>query len=316
MEKNIQPQKHWNIDNIPNQNGKTVLITGGSSGIGLACTKALASKGAEIIILGRNKEKGATAINSIKNIVPNAKVEFQPLNLGDLSKINVFVNNITGRLEKLDILINNAGIMMPAKRELTADGFESQFGVNYLSHFALTGLLLPLLKRTSGVRVVTLTSFPAGNIQINFDNLQAEKKYNPSLAYMQSKLAALIFALHLQRISEKNKWGITSVCSHPGLSATNLVNKESGSNTTMMAFLRFIFALFPSIRQSSENGALPTLYAATDPAAEGGMLYGPDGFMELKGHPKLTKINAKAYDLPIVEQLWSISEKLTKVSYK
>jgi NAD(P)-dependent dehydrogenase (short-subunit alcohol dehydrogenase family) len=195
--------KYWNIDNIPNQNGKIALITGGFSGIAFACAKALAAKGAEIIILGRNKERVATAVNNIKSIAPNAKIEFQPLNLGDLSHINAAANTITGKLKKLDILINNAGIMMPAKRELTVDGFESQFGVNYLSHFALTGLLLPLIKTTSGARVVTLTSFSYGNPQIKFDNLQAEKQYNPLSTYMQSKLADIIFAVHLQRLSEK-----------------------------------------------------------------------------------------------------------------
>ncbi|MDR1570271.1 MAG: SDR family oxidoreductase [Oscillospiraceae bacterium] len=314
MDKTIQPEKNWDARKIASQGGKVALITGGTGGLGFADAKALASKGAKVIIIGRNQEKGAGAVRRIKEIDTNADISFFSVDLGNLSAIKAFAEQMNGQLSRLDILINNAGIMMPAERKLTTDGFELQFGTNYLAHFALTGELLPLLRKTEGARVVTLATLP-GKYSIDFNNLQSENHYSAWVSYGQSKLAELIFALHLQRLSERNKWGISSMGAHPGLSATDLITKQAGSNTGMVAGMRVMFRIFPFMRQPADKGALPTLFAATSPYAVGGMHYGPNGFGETSGYPTLAKINPQAQDVQIAERLWSVSEELTKISY-
>ncbi|MDR1539282.1 MAG: SDR family oxidoreductase [Clostridiales bacterium] len=314
MDKTNQPEINWDSSKMASQKGKVALITGGTGGLGFADAKALALKGAKVIIIGRNQKKGSEAIERIKKIDANSDVSFFPVDLGNLSAIKSFADQMNKQLYRLDILINNAGVMMPAKRQLTADGFELQFGTNYLSHFALTGEVFPILKKTDGARVVTIATLP-GRYRIDFDNLQSEKRYSAWVAYGQSKLAELIFALHLQRLSERNKWGISSMAAHPGLSVTDLVTEQAGSNTGMMAVMRAMFRIFPFMRQTADKGSLPALFAATAPKAIGGMHYGPNGFGEMSGYPALAKINSQAKDVQIADRLWSISEKLTRISY-
>lgn len=314
MEKAIQPEKKWNTNKIANQTGKIAIITGGTGGVGFADAKALASKGAKVILLGRNPQKGKEAVSKINQMYKDAEVSFYSVDLGNLAEVKSFGKKMCQQLDRLDILINNAGVMMPKQRTLTSDGFELQFGTNYLAHFALTSELLPLLKKTKGARVVTLGTLP-GNFSIDFENLQAEKSYSAWTAYNQSKLAEIIFALHLQRLSEQNNWGISSMGAQPGLVATGLVTKEAGSDTTLMAIGRVIFKIFPFVRQTADKGALSTLYAATDPHAKGGVLYGPNGMGEVSGYPRLGKINKEAKDLKIAQRLWDISLNLAKVKY-
>jgi NAD(P)-dependent dehydrogenase (short-subunit alcohol dehydrogenase family) len=277
-------------------------------------TGKIHSLGAKVIIIGRNQKKGIEAVDRIKQFDKNADVSFSPVDLGSLSAIKFFAEQMKQQLGGLDILINNAGIMMPAERQLTTDGFELQFGTNYLAHFALICEVFPLLKKTEGARVVTLATLP-GSYSIDFNNLQSENRDSAWTAYGQSKLAELIFALHLQRLSERNKWGISSMGAHPGLSITDLVTKQSGSNTGMAAGMRVMFRIFPFMRQTADKGALPTLFSATAPNAVGGMHYGHNGFGEMSGYPILAKINPQAYDEHIAERLWSVSEILTKISY-
>jgi NAD(P)-dependent dehydrogenase (short-subunit alcohol dehydrogenase family) len=314
MEKAKQPEKNWDTSKIASQKGKTALITGGTGGVGFADAQALAAKGATVIIVGRNPQKGADAAERIRQTCTDADVSFQRVDLGSLPEIKDFAREMGEQLDSLDILINNAGIMMPAGRHVTSDGFELQFGTNYLAHFALTGGLLPLLKRAKAARVVTMATLP-GKFHIDFDNLQSEKSYRAAAAYGQSKLAELIFAIHLQRLSERNGWGISSMGAHPGLAATDLVTKQAGSNTAAMAFLRVMFTVFPFMRQSADKGALPTLFATTAPDAKGGAHYGPNGFNEMAGYPALAKINPLAQDLPTAERLWNVSLELTNAGY-
>ena len=314
MDTSIQPEKNWDTSKIASQSGKVAIITGGTGGVGFADAKALALKGCTVIIIGRNSEKGSEAIARIKEIDAQADVSFFSIDLGNLSAIKSFSEQMNRKLSRLDILINNAGIMMPAERQLTADGFELQFGTNYLAHFALTCQLLPLLKKTDGARVVTLSTLP-GKYLIDFDDLQSEKKYSAWTAYGQSKLAELIFALHLQRLSDENNWNIQSMGAHPGLSVTDLITKQAVSTSGMTAGMRILFKIFPFMRQTADKGALPTLFAAVDPHAIGGNHYSPHGVGEMTGYPALAKINPQALDTHIAERLWSISENLTNLSY-
>jgi NAD(P)-dependent dehydrogenase (short-subunit alcohol dehydrogenase family) len=290
----------WTLADMPSQKGRIFLITGGNSGIGYESAKALAAAGAEVVIASRNPEKGREAIAAIRRETPDARVRFEKLDLGDLASVRALGKRLKETLPHLDGLINNAAIMEPPTRGPSADGFETQFAVNYLGHFALTKELLPLLRKAPAPRVVTLSSIAAKLGSIHFDDLQFEKEYDPFAAYAQSKLACLMFAFELQRRSDAAGWGIRSVASHPGLSRTNL---QSGNN----AFRRSLRVLF----QTAGQGAVPTLYAATSPEARGGGYYGPVGLMEARGPLGFAKVPAAAGDTEAAARLWTISEQLT-----
>ncbi len=304
-------EKNWTSTKIPHRNNGLAVITGSTEGIGYEDALALSKAGWSVIMMGRNAEKGADAITKIKLINPSAKISFEKIDLADLSSIKAFADKMITRGQAINLLINNAGVMTPPNRLETNDGFELQFGTNHIGHFALTAQLFPLLCKSDDARVVTLSSVANRAGVINFDDLQSQSFYSPSKAYAQSKIANLMFALELQRKSDKHGWGITSIAAHPGVSRTNLLITGSG-RWSVPGIIR---TFFPFLFQPSAQGALPTLYAATSPEAKGGVYYGPDKLSETRGFPTIAKIPTQANDLEIASKLWEISEKLANVKF-
>jgi Dehydrogenases with different specificities (related to short-chain alcohol dehydrogenases) len=308
MQKEI---KNWTAANIPHRNNGLAVITGSTEGIGYEDALALSSAGWDVIIMGRNHQKGTESIAKINQINPMAKVNFEKIDLADLSSIKAFASKMISKGQAIDLLINNAGVMTPPKRLETADGFELQFGTNHIGHFALTAQLLPLLRKSSDARVVTVSSVANRAGAINFDDIQSKSSYNPMKSYSQAKLANLMFALELQRQSEKHGWGIKSMASHPGVSRTNLLITGAGRWSgpgIARTFLPFLF-------QPPAQGALPTLYAATSPDAIGGLYYGPNKMSETHGFPTIAKIPVQAEDENVSLKLWELSQELAKVKF-
>lgn len=303
---------NWTRKNIPPQNGKTAVITGATGGLGLETALALADAGASVVLTGRNDVKGRHALERIRTIHSGALISYQTLDLARLANVAEFAEKFSASHDHLDVLVNNAGVMAPPARTTTPDGFERQFGVNYLSHFALTARLLPLLRQAEAPRVVNLSSGVHHMGAINFDNLQAERGYRPWKFYAQSKLAMLVFALELQRRSDANGWGLMSNAAHPGWATTELMANGPGSNSLTVRLSRLIAPIFA---HSPADGALPQIFAATDPAARNGAYYGPTGLFELKGPVGKARIDAKARDLVVAKRLWQASEQLTGVSF-
>ncbi|NOP99089.1 MULTISPECIES: SDR family NAD(P)-dependent oxidoreductase [Mycolicibacterium] len=296
----------WTTAKIPDQSGRTAIVTGANTGLGLETAKALAAKGAHVILAVRNLTKGEAAVEWITRSVRDADLELQRLDLGSLASVREAADEIRTKHETIDLLINNAGVMTPP-RETTSDGFELQFGTNHLGHFALTGLLLDRLLPTVGSRIVTVSSighrFAPG---IRFEDLQWERRYNRLQAYGQSKLANLLFTYELQRrlIGQHT----TALAAHPGGSDTELARHLPGVVQRAVPLVRPLF-------QEAAMGALPTLRAATDPGALGGQYYGPDGLGQQKGHPKLVTSNERSYDIELQRRLWTVSEELTGVTF-
>lgn len=301
----------WNVSDIPFKKGRSAVITG-TGGLGYQNALALARTGAEVIIAGRNADKGADAVAKIKAEVRGANVRFENVDLASLSSIADFGLRLTSQRRSLDLLINNAAVMAPPNRQETSDRFELQFGTNYLGHFALTAHLLPLLKKGQNPRVISLSSVAARQGAINLDDLQAENGYKPMVAYSQSKLACLMFALELQRRSDAANWGITSIAAHPGISRTDLLHNAPGRFSIMGIVRSLLWFLF----QPAAQGALPTLFAASSPNANPGAYYGPDKMGETRGSPTLAKIPPKAEDAAIAARLWEISVRLAGVSFE
>ncbi|SFO77602.1 NADP-dependent 3-hydroxy acid dehydrogenase YdfG [Variovorax sp. PDC80] len=297
---------HWTASDIPSQRGRTAVVTG-TGGLGFQDALALARAGANVVIAGRNPTKGAAAVDLIRQSVPDAKVVFGALDLASLDSIEAFAERLRSSHDRLDLLINNAAVMAPPKRLATADGFEMQFGTNYLGHFALTARLLPLLRQGNQPRVVSLSSVAARSGAINFDDLQARHGYRPMPVYGQSKLACLMFALELQRRSDAGGWGIQSIPAHPGVSRTDLLPNGAGAWSAAGIARRYMWFLF----QPAAQGALPTLFAATSPQARGGAYYGPDKLAETRGYPVLARIPPQALDKNVAAKLWLESEALT-----
>jgi NAD(P)-dependent dehydrogenase (short-subunit alcohol dehydrogenase family) len=236
--------KNWTIADMPQTNSGLAVITGSTEGIGYEDALALASAGWTVVVLGRNPQKGAETIASIQQRIPNANVSFEKIDLAELASINSFASRMIAKGQAIDLLINNAGVMTPPERLETADGLELQFGTNHIGHLALTAQLLPLLRQSSTARVVTLSSIANREGSIKFDDLQSIASYDPGKAYSQSKLANLMFALELQRQSDKHGWGVTSIAAHPGVSRTNLLITGAGRwSAAGMArtFLPFLF---------------------------------------------------------------------------
>jgi len=303
----------WSEKDIPDQAGRVAIVTGANSGIGWSAARALAEKGAEVILACRNLQKAADALSGIRARAPQANVRVESLDLASLASVRAFTERMQRELPKLDLLVNNAGIMA-IPRALTADGFEMQIGTNHLGHFALTGLLLSKLTATRGSRVVTVSSGVHHYGRIDFDDLMSERKYHKWRAYCQSKLANLLFALELDRRLRKSDAGVLSVAAHPGYAATNL--QYVGPDITGSKLERKVVGWGNSIlAQSAEMGALPTLRAATDPTAEGGHYYGPDGIRELRGAPVLVRPNRRALNESVAARLWEVSSRLTGVGY-
>lgn len=296
----------WTAADMPAQTGRAFVVTG-TGGLGYEDALALAKAGAEVIIAGRNTASGAEAVAQIKAAAPCANVRFVKLDLSDLASVRRFCDRLASERDSLDGLINNAGVMNPPTRMETVDGFELQFGTNYLGHFLLTAGLLPLLKRGKDPRVVTLSSVAVRQGDIQFDDLNFGETYVPMKAYAQSKFACLMFALELQKRSDAANWGVASLAAHPGVSRTNLLLNTPGGAGTAGVARKLLAFLFQPVWQ----GALPTLFAATAPDAKAGGYYGPDGIGEIRGYPAEARIPAPARDPEILRRLWAESERLT-----
>ncbi|MBV4552033.1 SDR family oxidoreductase [Pseudomonas sp. SWRI102] len=307
----VAPKPDWSTNDMPSQKGRIVLITGGTSGMGYEDALALARAGAEVIIAARNPERGAEAIARIQQAVPDAKVQFEAVDLANLSSVRGLAQRLNQKLPRLDVLINNAAIMAPPERGTSADGYELQLATNYLGHFALTGLLVPLLRQSEDARVISLSSIAAARGTVNFDDLQAEQKYDPYVTYAQSKLAILHWSFALQRRSDAQKWGIRSIAAHPGVAVTELIARGPGLNSEFGQR----WAKDRDVYHSAAQGALPTLYAATAPQTVGGAYYGPTGDEEKRGPLGFAKTPVAATNVADAERLWAVSERLTGVIY-
>jgi len=302
----------WTTADIPSLKGRTAVITGATGGLGYETALALAGAGAEVVLTGRNDAKGRNALQGIRGQFPDAKISYETLDLANLASVADFARRFAAAHVSLDLLINNAGVMALPKRQETADGFEMQFGTNYLGHYALTAQLLPRLRRGNQPRVVNLSSLAHRAGAINFDDLQNLQSYSPLKAYSQSKLAMLMFALELQRRSDAGGWGLMSNAAHPGYARTDLIANGPGAKGLLW---RLNKSLQPFVSQSAAEGALPTLFAATSPEAKPAGYYGPNWFYELKGPPVPAKIMPQAKDLAVAARLWDVSAALTGVSF-
>ena len=307
---------HWRPAKIPSLTGKVAVVTGGNSGIGRSAARELARYGATVVLACRNQKKAAIARDGIRSAAPGSIVEVAELDLADLASVRAFADGFLRKRTPLDILVNNAGRMVPGgKRQVTKDGFELTIGGNHLGHYALTGLLLPAILDAPHARVVTVSSIAHQRARIDFGDLQYERrKYRPFQAYAQSKLANLMFALELDRRLRLTGAHAASIAVHPGLSTTDFAaNGPGAGNPLITAATNVAFAI---AGQSADRGAFPTLYAATDPHAEGGKYYGPGGFQQFHGYPVELKAEPQAYDQPAAARLWDLSEKLTGVVYR
>lgn len=306
--------KSWNATDIPPQTGKSAVVTGANSGIGYHTALELARKGASVVLACRSRDKGEAALARLKAELPEAKAEFALLDLSDLKSVRSFAEAFIARGAALDILVNNAGVMAMPERQTTKDGFEAQFGTNHLGHFALTALLLPLLKKAPAPRVVTVSSIAHKSGKMDFDDLQAEKSYVPWKAYRQSKLANLLFAFELQRRADKAGWRLLSLGAHPGVAMTNLFIAGPGrGKRTLQSRLMELAA--PLFCHTEDRAALPSLLAATSPEAVPGGYYGPNGWREMRGDPVRVRPAPQAEDLAAAARLWELSEKLTGTAY-
>jgi NAD(P)-dependent dehydrogenase (short-subunit alcohol dehydrogenase family) len=300
----------WTAEQMPSQAGRTAVVTGANSGLGLATVRALAAAGAQVVLACRDTAKGEAAAKEIRGRTPGASVIVEPLDLASLDSVRACAERLVSGCESIDLLINNAGVMAPGKRRETADGFELQIGTNHLGHFAFTGLLLPRLQGRKGARVVTVSSVGHKVGRIRFDDLQSERGYGRWRCYCQSKLANVLFARELDRRLRDSGSAVSSLAAHPGYAATNL------QSAAPPAFDRAVLALSNRLlAQSSEMGALPQLYAATRPSLDGGLFIGPDGFEEQRGHPKVTQPVKRGRDPEIAARLWQVSEQLTEVAF-
>ncbi len=295
---------NWTIENIPDQSGRVVIVTGANSGIGYETARALAEKGATVIMACRNIAKGNVAAQRLREDNPDGSIIEMCVDLADLASIRAFTTAFKQQYTRLDLLIDNAGVMALPDLQKTPDGFEKQFGTNHLGHFALTGLLLDRLLQTLKSRVVVISSTMHRRGNINFDDLQSKRSYSATGAYGQSKLANLLFTYELQRRFEAAGADSIAVAAHPGWTMTNL-QQHFG----LAQFLN------PFIAQDPASGALPTLYAATAPQVQGGDYFGPSGFMELRGAPTKVSSNGRSHDQAAAKKLWSASKELTGVRY-
>ena len=295
----------WTSEQMDDQTGRVVIVTGANSGIGLEAARELAGKGATVVMACRDQARGEEAAEGIRADDPPGTIQVMDLDLADLASIRAFATAFGEQHDRLDLLINNAGVMMPPA-STTADGFELQLGTNHLGHFALTGLLLGLLRSTEGSRVVNVASQAHRWGVIDFDDLQWEqRRYNKTKAYGQSKLANLLFTYELQRRLQAAGNGCIAVAAHPGWTGTNL-QRTTG----------FFRTLNPFLAMRPWQGALPILFAATSGDQPGGAYIGPDGLGEMRGYPRSVQSNAASHDEETARRLWEVSEELTGVSYE
>jgi NAD(P)-dependent dehydrogenase (short-subunit alcohol dehydrogenase family) len=302
---------------VPDLAGSLAVVTGASDGIGLGLAERLARSGAELVLPVRDPGKGQAALARIRASVPGATVSVRELDLASLDSVAGLASRLNAEGRPIDILVDNAGVMMPATRHTTADGLELQFGTNHVGHVALVGQLLPLL-RAGRARVTTMSSSAARSGRIDWDDLQSERRYSPVRAYNLSKLANLMFGLELDRRSRAAGWGIVSNVAHPGTTLTNLY--ASGPNLgrrrpSPYASIVKRLAGWGVFVQTVDAGLLPALYAATSPQAQGGRFYGPDGFGQFTGDPTELAVYRPARDEAAAARLWDVSERLARVEF-
>jgi len=301
----------WTIDNIPDLTGKVIIVTGANSGIGFEAAKEFARKGATTVLACRSMDKAQVALDQILAEIPNAPAEIMPLDLASLASVRQFAVDFQAKHDRLDVLVNNAGIMM-VPYGTTVDGFERQLGTNHLGHFALTGLLFDLLLKTTGSRVVNVSSSGHRFGKMDFDDLMfaGGNGYSPMGAYGRSKLANLLFTYELQRRFNQLDSHALALAAHPGISQSNL--------TAHMAdrwYYKLLMPLMPLMLQSAAMGALPTIRAAVDPHVTGGQYYGPNGPREQRGYPVIVESNDASHNEADARQLWQVSEQLTGVQF-
>ncbi len=294
----------WSADDIPDQSGRVAVVTGANAGLGFQTALALARRGAHVVLACRSAARGAQALDLLAARAPGSSAALMPLDLADLDSVRAFARQFGERHDRLDLLVNNAGVMVPPEGR-TAAGFELQFGVNVVGHFALTGRLLGLLTRTPGARVVTLSSLAHRPARLDFGNLRGEKPYAPWREYGQSKLGDLVFALELQRRLAAAGHGLLSLAAHPGLSLTSL-QRHGG---------RLLHVASGLLGQNAAQGALPTLYAATAPGLAPGGYYGPGGLFEVRGYPAPATIAPQARNPETARRLWDVAEQATGVAF-
>lgn len=302
----------WTLDNAPELTGKIIVVTGGNSGLGYESVRAFAIKGAEVVLASRTMEKGEQAKAEILKDLPDAKISVMELDLADLDSVRSFAADFRKKYKQLDVLLNNAGIMMSPYFK-TEDGFEAQFGTNHLGHFALTGLVFDLLLKTEGARIVNVSSGAHKNGSMDFDNLQFENGngYSPMKAYGRSKLSNLLFTYELQRKLEAAGKDTIATAAHPGIAMTNLSRYMEKK-----LIVRLLMPLFKGMAQDQSMGALPQIRAAVDPGVKGGEYYGPDGKGERKGYPVVVPSNEASHNTEHAAKLWEESERLTGIKYE
>lgn len=303
MKSSLDNRGKWTIHKMPDQSGKTIIITGANSGIGFEAARAFAMKNATTILGCRSLKKGNEAYSLIQKEFPQAHLDLIQLDLADIGSIRQFSDIFKNRYNHLDILINNAGVMTPPYGK-TRQGFELQIGINHLGHFALTGMLMESILKTKGSRIVTMSSLTHSIGKIDFNDLHFEKKYRPFKAYSQSKLANLIFALELQRKLDSVGTDVLSLAAHPGWSGTNILRKEG-----ILKYFNKLLGMKP------EQGALPLIFASVADEVVGGSYYGPGGFKEMRGFPSLSRIAPGATNNKVAKKLWEESEKLSGIKY-
>ena len=300
----MSKKERWTFGDMPDQTGRIALVTGANTGIGYETALAFAGRNATVVMACRSLEKGAEARDRILSQAAEADVQLMHMDLGSLTSVRKFADAFRDQSDQLDLLINNAGVMVPPFTK-TEDGFELQFGVNHLGHFALTGLLLSLISSTPRARIVTVSSEAHRRCKIDFDNLNGEKSYSSWPFYGRSKLANLLFTNELQRRLGAAGHSTLAIAAHPGWTATDLQR-----HTGLVNSLNGVFAM------PSDQGALPTLFAATAPDVSGGGFFGPDGIFNMRGYPTEVRAAGRAHDLDTAARLWQISEQLTGVRFE
>ncbi|MFH8608179.1 oxidoreductase [Streptomyces sp. NPDC018029] len=303
-------QRGWTAEQIPDQSNRLIVVTGANSGLGFATTRALARKGARVILAVRDEAKGQAAVEQLTAEIPDAALEVRRVDLADVDSVRAFSDELHADHARLDVLVNNAGLMAPPNRLLSPQGHELQFAANHLGHFALTGLLLDLLEAGDDPRVVTVSSPNHRQAKLFFDDINGERKYSSMGYYNQSKLANAVFGWQLHQKLTAAGSPVRSLLAHPGYTSTNL---QTSSPAGMVKFL-FGRLLLP-LAQTPAQGALPTLFAATDPSVTGGQFIGPDGMAELRGAPKTVELASRAADAESGRRLWDLSEELTSVRF-
>ena len=300
------------MSTVADQTGKFVLITGATGGLGFQAAKSLAGAGAEVLLTGRDADKGARALSAIRAVHPNALVRFELLDLAALGSVRRFVDRFTPDRRQLDLLINNAGIMAPRHRQQSADGVELQFATNYLGHFALTAGLLPAIVRSKAPRIVQVSSVMARQGTPRLATAEANRAYNAMEAYSDSKLAQLLFMVELQRRSERGGWNLTSLAAHPGVARTDLIANGPGRESFSGLMMQLIE---PVISQPVEMAVLPILHAATHADVQPLDYFGPGRWFELKGPPGRAKLPELARDEGLAARLWRLSEDLSDTRF-